>query len=47
MNLEVNYRCEPPIVEAAMRLIAHNEERFPKKIRAGKIRETEGAFSVL
>ena len=35
-NLEVNYRCEPPIVEAAMRLIAHNEERFPKKIRAGK-----------
>ena len=36
VNLEVNYRCEPPIVEAAMRLIAHNEERFPKKIRAGK-----------
>ena len=36
VNLEVNYRCEPPIVEAAMRLITHNEERFPKKIRAGK-----------
>ena len=36
VNLEVNYRCEPPIVEAAMRLIAHNEECFPKKIRAGK-----------
>ena len=37
VNLEVNYRCEPPIVEAAMRLIAHNEERFPKKIAvAGK-----------
>ena len=36
VNLEVNYRCEPPIVEAAMRLIAHNEERFPKKICAGK-----------
>ena len=36
VNLEVNYRCEPPIVEAAMHLIAHNEERFPKKIRAGK-----------
>lgn len=31
VNLEVNYRCEPPIVEAAMRLIAHNEERFPKR----------------
>ena len=27
VNLEVNYRCEPPIVEAAMRLIAHNGNR--------------------
>ena len=28
VNLEVNYRCEPPIVEAAVRLIAHNERTF-------------------
>ena len=47
VNLEVNYRCEPPIVEAAMRLIAHNEERFPKKIRAGNPGNRRCVFSTL
>lgn len=36
VNLEVNYRCQPPVVAAAMKLISHNEERFPKQIRAEK-----------
>jgi DNA helicase-2/ATP-dependent DNA helicase PcrA len=36
VNLAVNYRCPPPVVEAAGRLIAHNEARYEKQIRAAK-----------
>lgn len=34
--LNVNYRCDGNIVAAAGRLIAHNENRFPKEILADK-----------
>lgn len=34
--LNVNYRCEPPVVEAAGKLIKHNEKRYPKEIQAAK-----------
>lgn len=36
IRLSVNYRCSAGIVETAGRLIAHNRERFEKKIEAGK-----------
>ena len=32
--LDINYRSSKEIVDAASRLIAHNKERFPKKITA-------------
>jgi DNA helicase-2/ATP-dependent DNA helicase PcrA len=35
IDLEVNHRCPPPIVERAVRLVEHNTERFAKTIRAG------------
>jgi len=35
VDLEVNYRCPRLIVERAVRLVEHNGERFPKRIRAG------------
>ncbi len=35
VDLEVNHRCPPPIVERAVRLVEHNKERFAKRIRAG------------
>ncbi|MEX1169712.1 MAG: ATP-dependent helicase [Chloroflexota bacterium] len=35
VDLEVNYRCPRPVVERAVRLVEHNAERFPKRIRAG------------
>jgi len=35
VDLEVNHRCPPPIVERAVRLVEHNQERFAKRIRAG------------
>jgi superfamily I DNA/RNA helicase len=35
VDLEVNYRCPRPVVERAVRLVAHNGERFAKAIRAG------------
>ena len=31
----MNYRCPRPVVERAVRLVAHNGERFAKAIRAG------------
>ncbi|MDD6290296.1 MAG: ATP-dependent helicase [Lachnospiraceae bacterium] len=41
VNLNVNYRCAPSIVKAAGKLIAYNEERFPKEIIAdSKTQET-------
>ena len=33
VDLEVNHRCPAPVVERAVRLIEHNEERFQKRIR--------------
>jgi superfamily I DNA/RNA helicase len=35
VDLEVNYRCPRPVVERAVRLVEHNQERFTKAIRAG------------
>jgi superfamily I DNA/RNA helicase len=35
MDLTVNYRCPASVVERAVRLVAHNGERFVKTIRAG------------
>ncbi len=35
IDLEVNYRCPPPVVARAVRLVEHNEERFAKRIVAG------------
>jgi DNA helicase-2/ATP-dependent DNA helicase PcrA len=34
VDLAVNHRCPVPVVERAVRLIAHNRERFAKTIRA-------------
>lgn len=36
VSLQINYRSTPEIVQAAGKLIAHNGNRFPKDIRAGK-----------
>ena len=33
LDLEVNYRCPAPVVEAAVRLVEHNAERFAKRVR--------------
>jgi superfamily I DNA/RNA helicase len=35
IDLEVNYRCPPPVVARAVRLVEHNAERFVKRIVAG------------
>ena len=35
IDLTINYRCPRPVVERAVRLVAHNTERFVKTIRAG------------
>jgi superfamily I DNA/RNA helicase len=34
VDLEVNHRCPGPVVDRAVRLIGHNQERFDKVIRA-------------
>jgi DNA helicase-2/ATP-dependent DNA helicase PcrA len=34
--LEVNYRCPPPVVDAAVHLLSYNHRRVPKRIRAAK-----------
>ncbi|HYH92295.1 MAG TPA: ATP-dependent helicase [Candidatus Saccharimonadales bacterium] len=34
VDLEVNHRCPVPVVERAVRLVEHNQERFAKRIRA-------------
>jgi superfamily I DNA/RNA helicase len=34
IDLTVNYRCPGAVVERAVRLVAHNQERFAKEIRA-------------
>ncbi len=33
MDLATNYRCPAPVVERAVRLVSHNQERFTKLIR--------------
>jgi DNA helicase-2/ATP-dependent DNA helicase PcrA len=35
VDLETNYRCPPPVVERAVRLVGQNRERFVKRIVAG------------
>ncbi len=35
VDLETNYRCPRPVVERAVRLVEHNQERFAKRILAG------------
>jgi DNA helicase-2/ATP-dependent DNA helicase PcrA len=37
IDLTVNYRCPPPVVERAVRLVAHNEERFVKRIEPSPV----------
>jgi DNA helicase-2/ATP-dependent DNA helicase PcrA len=39
IDLTVNYRCPLLVVERAVRLVARNEERFVKTIRAGPVAE--------
>jgi len=39
IDLTVNYRCPRPVVDRAVRLVANNEERFVKTIRAGPAAE--------
>lgn len=34
VDLETNYRCPRPVIERAVRLVEHNEERFAKRIKA-------------
>lgn len=36
IQLDVNYRCHPKIIEASLALIGQNTERFPKRITAGR-----------
>ena len=36
IQLEVNYRCHKEVVAASQRLIAHNKERFSKRVVASK-----------
>ncbi|MGH9077801.1 MAG: UvrD-helicase domain-containing protein, partial [Acidimicrobiales bacterium] len=45
-SLEVNYRCPPPVVEAAANLLSHNRRRVPKTIRAGRQATGEGGSGV-
>lgn len=39
IDLTVNYRCPPAVVDRAVRLVAHNTERFVKEIRSGPVAE--------
>ena len=32
VQLDVNYRCHPDIIASSLKLIAHNQERFPKRM---------------
>jgi len=42
--LEVNYRCPPPVVDAARHLLAYNDRRIEKNVRAGP--QTNGSLEV-
>lgn len=37
--IRTNYRCEPEIVEAANRLVAHNDDQIPMEARANPTKE--------
>lgn len=39
MDLTVNYRCPATVIERAVRLVAHNQERFVKTIQPGPATE--------
>jgi superfamily I DNA/RNA helicase len=39
MDLTVNYRCPATVIERAVRLVAHNQERFVKTIQPGPAAE--------
>jgi DNA helicase II / ATP-dependent DNA helicase PcrA len=41
VDLVTNYRCPKPVVERAVRLIEHNDERFAKEIRWGPMAQGE------
>lgn len=45
--LEVNYRCAPEIVTAAINLLSHNDTRVAKTIRADRSSDGSNAFSVI
>lgn len=45
VDLETNHRCAPEIVHRAARLVAHNQERFEKRIRSSP--RAEGAVMLL
>jgi DNA helicase-2/ATP-dependent DNA helicase PcrA len=42
--LEVNYRCPPPVIEAATTLLSYNERRIAKSVRPGPT--AAGSFAV-
>ena len=44
IQLDTNYRCQSAVVDASLRLIAQNKERFPKKIKAAREKEQEITF---
>lgn len=46
VQLDENYRCQAAIVEASLRVIGQNKERFPKRIQSAKERENPVAFKV-
>lgn len=37
IQLDVNYRCHPDIIEASLNLIGRNKERFPKRIVSAQL----------
>jgi superfamily I DNA/RNA helicase/very-short-patch-repair endonuclease len=45
-TLETSYRCPPPVVAAASRLIVENRRRFPKPINPDPRREGQGQIVV-
>ena len=36
ITLSCNYRCTQAVFDSALKVIAHNEKRYPKEIRAVK-----------
>ena len=44
IQLDTNYRCQSTIVDASLRLIGQNKERFPKKIQASRAKENPIIF---